>query len=324
MKTIELMATLWPDFAHFPRFAADDRLAGIRLNSAMIGVPELEKQLALIEATDLTMPLWFDIKGRQMRVVEVHPNSDHLDITLNHAISAKTPTVVLFKAGADEALLERIEEGGRRLIFRGGPRYKVSPGESLHIRDQSLVVNGPIFTEAELQKIEQVKAAGIKHWFLSYVESMGDVDEFLELVGHDAEVMLKIESRCGLEFVENEFVKQSNLTLVAARGDLYVEIERPHLIPDALRLIVERDPDAMVGSRILLSTIYERVPSCADYLELAWLIDIGYRRMMLCDELCLKEALLARAINAFDEFRNDYERSYDDTRDAPPLWALGR
>lgn len=314
MNKIELMVTLWPDFNHFSRFAADGRLAGIRLNSAMMGVPELEKQLALIKDTNLLMPLWFDVKGRQMRVVEVHNNTDHLDITLNHAISAETPTVVLFKAGADEALLERIEDGGRRLIFRGGPRYKVLPGESICIRDKSLILRGPIFTEAELGKIEQVKAAGIKRWFLSYVEAQSDVDEFRELVGHDAEVMLKIESPRGLEYVANEFVKESNLTLVAARGDLYVEIDRPHRIAEALRLIIETDPEALVGSRMLLSTIYETVPSCADFLELAWLIDIGYRRMMLCDELCLKEELLTRAVNAFDAFCTDYEATGDETR----------
>ena len=117
-----------------------------------------------------------------------------------------------------------------------------------------------------------------------------------------------IENKKGIEYVEKEFVKRANINLVAARGDLYVELEKPHEILKAVKTIIQHDPDAIVGSRILLSTITDPVPSCADFTELAWLYDIGYKNMMLCDELCLKEPLLNRAINAFDCFRKEYGR----------------
>src|SRR5271168_1558927 len=100
MKT-ELLVTLWPSFPHFKRFAYDTRIDGIRLNSAMMGNPELDKELELIEQMPGTCPLFFDIKGRQLRVTEVIPNQKYLDIRLNHPIEVKTPGVVLFKAGAD-------------------------------------------------------------------------------------------------------------------------------------------------------------------------------------------------------------------------------
>lgn len=306
MTDTGLMVTLWPSFPHFPRFARDSRLAGIRLNSAMMTNPELEQELALVAEIGGDVPLHFDVKGRQPRVVEVHPNDDHLDLTLNHPVSVETPVPVLFKAGADRALLDHLEDGGRRLVFRGGPAYMVRPGESLHVRHPSFRIHEPLFTDEEVAKIEKVRRAGFTRYFLSYVEEQSDVDRFLELVGKDAEVMLKIESQRGLEYVARNFRKRDNLTLVAARGDLYVEIDRPHEIMAALRLIIGADPLACVGSRILLSVIHEPVPSCADFLELAWLHDIGYRSMMLCDELCLKEPLLATAVNAFEAFRSSY------------------
>jgi hypothetical protein len=78
-------------------------------------------------------------------------------------------------------------------------------------------------------------------------------------------------------------------------------------VPEPLRQMIERGEERLVEPRLLLEKIYDPVPSCADFLEIAWLIDIGYRRMMLCDELCLKEELLTVAVNAFDAFRNDYE-----------------
>jgi hypothetical protein len=307
MNDINLSVTLWPSFPHFPRFVRDKRISSIRLNSAMMNMVELDEELEKIARMNLDTPLYYDIKGRQLRVTEYIPNDDHLDIRINHPIDVDTPTPVLFKAGADVALLQELQEDGHRLIFRGGPSYMVKAGESLHIRDESLRVGGDQFTPLELEKIQKVKDAGFKHWFLSYVENQADVDEFRALVGKDAIVNLKIENKVGLDYVRNVFVKTKNTNLVAARGDLYVELEKPHEILNAVKLIIDKDPDAVVGSRILLSVIHDPVPSCADFHELAWLADIGYKNMMLCDELCLKEDLLARAVNVFQAFKQTYE-----------------
>jgi len=71
-------------------------------------------------------------------------------------------------------------------------------------------------------------------------------------------------------------------------------------------LVIQKDPESFVGSRMLLSVIHNDIPTCADVTELAWLYDVGYRNFLLCDELCLKENLLARAINVFKHFRMDY------------------
>jgi pyruvate kinase len=336
-RNLELLATLWPSFPHFHQFAHDKRLTGIRLNSAMIDNAELATELKTLRDHPAGVPLYFDIKGRQLRVTEWHENPDYLDISINHKIAVPTPIRVLFKAGADSAILDRLEDGGSRLIFRGGPHYHVKPGESLQIRHPGLKVFGDMFTKTELEKIDQVHRAGFTRYFLSYAEHQRDVDELLELVGRDSEIMIKIENKKGLEFTR-KFRKRPNLRLVAARGDLYVEIDRPHQIMDALKLIIQKDPEACAGSRIFLSlaqppiiefkrivskaegtelsrshiesmirTLSEpQVPACADFLELAWLYDIGYRSMMLCDEICLREDLLDAAVDAFSEFRKSY------------------
>lgn len=51
---------------------------------------------------------------------------------------------------------------------------------------------------------------------------------------------------------------------------------------------------------------HDPTPSCADFSELAWLAEIGYRRFLLCDELCLQKDLLNTAINAFRAFEHEY------------------
>lgn len=302
----ELLVTAWPSFEHFPRFARDKRVTGVRLNSAMMSNPEVGKELDTIAKLGKTCPLYFDVKGRQPRIVEVLDNDDHLDLRLNHPVDVRTPCPVLFKGGADVGILDHLEEDGQRLVFKGGPRYRVKAGESLYLRDPELRIRGNLFTDAEIEKVAQVRAAGFNRYFLSYVEEQSDIDQFLDLVGKDAEVWLKIESMRGLSFVAEKFKKRDNLVLVAARGDLYVEIDRPHRITDALRLIVDKDPAACVASRLLLTCAAGPVPECADFLEMAWLRDIGFDRFMLCDELCLKEDLLASAVDAFDCFMSTY------------------
>ena len=303
----ELMVTLWPSFPHFERFSRDKRLdGGIRLNSAMIELADLDQELGIIRDTGSTVPLFFDIKGRQLRTTWVdEDNTTNLDMRLNHPIEVETPVPVLFKAGEDSALLVDVQEGGHRLIFEGGPDFMVRIGESIHIRHPSLKVGGPLFTDAEKAKIAKVRKAGIDKWFLSYVEEARDLDEFRELVG-DGEIRLKIESKKGLQYVEHCWKPRDGYNLVAARGDLYVELDQPHEILAATKLIIDKDPGAIVGSRILLSTFLNPVPSCADFSELAWLQDIGYRRILLCDEMCLKEEALATAVSAFQAFRDSY------------------
>jgi len=78
----------------------------------------------------------------------------------------------------------------------------------------------------------------------------------------------------------------------------------PLEILDELHRVVNSGGESCAGLKTLLSVAQDDRPSCADLSDLAWLYDLGYRNMMLCDELCLKERWLGEAVNIFDEFRN--------------------
>lgn len=307
----ELLVTMSPSFGHFQRFAADKRVSGIRFNTAMTALDELDKELAALAKVDTATPVFYDVKSRQIRIIDIESKSGNLVLTINHPIEVETPCEVLFKAGADVALLDSVSAGGQILTFNGGPRYKLVRGESLHFRNKTFRntrednKGESVISSIERQKIEKAKKAGINKFFLSYVEKQSDVDQLRELVGKDSEIWLKIESIAGMEYVARHFKKQDNVTLVAARGDLFVELDKPHHILAAQRQIIEADPLACVGSRILLSVVEDPVPSCADLTEIAWLHDIGYRRFMLCDEICLKENLLGTAVAVFDGIKNE-------------------
>jgi pyruvate kinase len=270
------------------------------MNGLLFRSSDLADQISRIP-TKTTVPLWFDAKGRQLRVEEAIYYKDHLELVMNHGIKGLSlPHPIIFKAGEDWAMVEKID--GKRLVLRadGYPKYRVKPGDSVHFRDMRMVIDGPLFTDDEKSKIEMAVKAGAKRFYLSYVERPRDVEEFRELIGNSAELILKIESKRGLRFVSMlPSPDLKGFRLACARGDLYVEVDQPHQIIEAQRLIIERDPNAMVGSRMLLSLFANNVPSCSDINELALLKNMGYKNFLLCDDLCKKGSALHRAVDTF-------------------------
>ncbi|MBI4148207.1 hypothetical protein HY490_02860 [Candidatus Woesearchaeota archaeon] len=316
-QPLELIVTMWPEFAHFERTAMDDRVAAIRMNSAipMGKSPEefFDEAFRLAHCT----PLYLDIKGRQLRVREAVPNDDRCELVVNHPIEVKLPAVTLFKAGADCALLTEIKDG-THLIFGEGPKYRINPGESVCIRDPSLKVKGSL-PQYEIDLVKKARECGMNKYMLSYVESQQDIDQFKQYTGPDADIVAKIESRKGVRYASTEFKKAPGLSLLTARGDLFVEVPKPHHIIAATRAIAKRDPEAIAASRILLSVTNEPEPSCADFSDLAFLLDCGYRRIMLCDGLCMKEEAVNTAINIIDQFARDY--GYELVKKGSPIYT---
>src|SRR4051812_17523881 len=112
--TPRLHVTLWPTFDHWRRFASDARVAGVRLNSAMISAAELDSDFATQVVSGSTGDrLWFDIKAMQLRVREIvcGDDCDHLEFVLNRPIACRTPCPVWFKGGEDCAELAEIRGG---------------------------------------------------------------------------------------------------------------------------------------------------------------------------------------------------------------------
>ena len=87
---------------------------------------------------------------------------------------------------------------------------------------------------------------------------------------------------------------------MAARGDLYVEVVRPHRMVSALKDVINADPEAVVASRIVESLADHPVPASADIGDLAFLLALGYRTFMLGDAVCLRRDSLVEALNLLE------------------------
>lgn len=287
-----------PPYANFiDEVARHPIVRGLRLNTVM---PLREGPgEALDRLAKFGQPLWVDLKGRQLRVVgaAIPP---YTEITLSHRITVQTPTTAFFSDGNESA--EVVAVDGQRLILDGGIRRLIGPGESVNIPHPSLRIEGTL-TETDHAYLAAMKERGLTKVMLSFVETPTDVDEVKSLLP-GAEVVLKIESQRGLAYATRHKAEQGRL--MAARGDLYVEVIRPHRLPAALRQIIQADPQAIVASRIFDSLAFSPIPTSADISDIAFLLSLGYRAFMLGDNICQQRDSVIEALNLLEAIRKDY------------------
>ncbi len=289
---LQVIVTAPPYADYLQEVVEHPLVCGLRLNTVMPLREGPEEAIRRLGA--LGKPLWIDLKGRQLRVVgaAVPPFTE---VRISHPIRVHTPVDVFFSDGAEHARIVAVDAD--RLILENGPRRVVGPGESLNIVHPSLEILGTL-TETDRAYLAAMRDLGLSRVMLSYVETVSDPQEVRDLLP-GAELLLKIESRKGLAFARKYGSSQGRLA--AARGDLYVEVLRPHRILPALKEIIQADPDAILASRILDSLAFEPVPVSAEISDVAYLLSLGYRTFMLGDAVCLQREALLEALNLLQE-----------------------
>ena len=296
---IQAIVTAPPYAPFLDEVAAHPLVCGLRLNTVM---PLREGPgEALDRLSALGQPLWVDLKGRQLRVVgaAIPP---YTDVRLSHPVRVRTPVDAFFSDGRECVRIVAVD--GDRIILADGPRRLVGPGESVNIVHPSLEIDGTL-TETDRAYLAAMKERELDRIMLSYVEQPADVDELQRLLP-GAQVMLKIETQRGLDYARQHGARQGQL--MAARGDLYVEVLQPHRVLGALRDVIAADPQAVVASRILDSLAYDPVPESADISDVAYLIALGYRTFMLGDAICLKRDTVLEALNLLEEIAGECAR----------------
>jgi pyruvate kinase len=288
-----------PPYATFlDEVARHPLVSGFRLNTVM-PLKETPREV-LAHLSKLGQPLWVDLKGRQLRVVTA-AMPPFTDIKLSHRIKVNTPVDAYFSDANERARVAAVH--GDRLIMEDGPRRMVGPGESVNIIDPSLEIEGTL-TETDKAYLAAMKDLGLTKVMLSYVEAPEDAQEVRDLLP-GAEVVLKIETQRGLEFAKrygNQYGR-----LMAARGDLYVEVLHPHKIISAIRVAIYGDEKAILASRLFESLAWQPVPVSADITDAAYLLELGYRTFMLGDQVCMKRDSVIEALNLLEAVAQEME-----------------
>jgi len=283
-----------PPYAPFiDEIVAHHLVSGIRLNTVMPLKDSKKDNLKRLQDLAGYKDLWIDLKCRQLRV-KTYGIPPFTEVELSHTISVDTPTTAYFPGGKEGKIpVTVLAVEGNKLIMQDGPRRVVGPGESVNIPDSSLKIEG-YFTENDLQYISAAQEVGLHRYMLSFVEKKEDITSLLEL-DKNAKIIAKIESQKGLEYVANQWNNESRL--MAARGDLYMEVKKPHEILDAVEKIVKKDITAIAASRILDSFAESLEPCCNDISDIDNLLRMGYRTFMLGDEVCLRRESVISALN---------------------------
>jgi len=295
--TISAIVTTPPYASFIDEVVSHPLVSGLRLNTVM---PLNETYLeVLARLSKYKKSLWVDLKGRQLRVIEA-AMPPFTEVKLSHRIKVNIPVDAFFNDGNERGRVTAVD--GNRLILEDGPRRMVGPGESVNIVDPSLEIEGTL-ANTDRAYLTAMNELGLTHVMLSFVESVEDVDEVKSLLPN-ANVILKIETRKGLDFAIK--YKSIHGRLMAARGDLYVEVLQPHKVIPALKTIIHVDQNAIVASRIFDSLAWTSIPVSSDIGDVAFLLEIGYRTFMLGDQVCLKRDSVMGALNLLDAMGRDF------------------
>ena len=241
--------------------------------------------------------LWIDLKGRQLRIVQwAVPKFG--EIILNHEIEVDCPAKVFFR-GNERSEVKVVR--GNKIYVDPPPQYAVGAGQAINIHGEGLKIKGYL-TEDDKAYIEAGTALGIDDYMLSFVEEKTDMEEVVVL-NPKARMVLKIESPKGIDLVSRtDFEVPLGVKLMAARDDLFINIgeNKVHIL-GALAKIIEKDPGAIVASRIFSGIECDGNVSMGDLSDLRLMEIMGYKSFMLSDGICERHFDLA--IRAWEDFK---------------------
>lgn len=296
MKDCKLIATI-PSLNNMNKVKElfrNEHIAEVRYNTGTVSPYSVQESLRLLKqlSTAYNKKLWIDIKGRQLRVTE-WGNPLFSCISINHNIKVSEDAKIYLRNG-EYCNIKHVVDG-HKIFVDPLPKHAVGAGQSVNILDDDLQIEGYL-TAKDIEVIERCTTLGMKSFMLSFVESASDVAEVLNMV-HDAELVLKIESQKGMEFVLNTPI---GVRYMAARDDLYIQTG-VNMIKH-LKTIIQKDKSAICASRILLSLEKGVSPEFCDYADLEYMYSLGYKEFMLCDNIC--NYALEPAVNAWCKWKN--------------------
>ena len=205
---------------------------------------------------------------------------------------------IKFSTG-DKVNLEHIKDGNK-LYVDPLPMEAVGAGQSVNIIAKDIQIDGYL-TEQDKEYLKFCRDLKITNIMASFVESYDDIVEIMKILP-DAEIVSKIESLKGIEYISKGYFDGYLPNLMAARDDLYIQSGQNYSMLNHLKTIIERNKKAICASRIFTSLEKSPIVDLADYADLELMYNMGYRTFMLCDNICNYRFL--EAIKAWEGFIN--------------------
>ena len=298
MKDCKLIGTLpsLHDKKSIDEMMSHPSISEVRLNT---GVNDLLTPEETIERIKMIQEMykkkvWIDLKGRQLRV-KAWADPSYEAVELNHDIEIEYPAKIYFRGSNPSTI---IHTRGNKIVLSSPPERAVGKGQSVNIIAKDLLIKG-FLTPLDIELLKVTKEFNMNNYMASFVEGMDDLSEILR-INKDANIICKIESKKGLDFINNT---DAPLNLMAARDDLYIETSRNIEMLKHLREIIKKDPNAICASRLFSSLNNSDYVSLSDYEDLELMYSYGYKNYMLGDDI--RGPKLVKAMNAWKEFINE-------------------
>lgn len=271
-------------------------ISEVRLNTGVNNLLTPEEIMEAIKSIECMYKkkVWIDLKGRQLRVNN-WADPSYEAVELNHEIEIEYPAKIIFRGSKESNILHT---RGNKIILDCPPERAVGKGQSVNIIAKSLDIKGYL-TNQDIELLKLSECFNMNNFMASFVESVDDLIEILK-INNKANIICKIESKKGLDFINNANIK---LNLMAARDDLYTETFRNINMLKYLKNIIKKDENAICASRLFESLNKYDYVSLNDYEYIELMYLYGYRNYMLGDDI--KGPKLIKAINAWKEFINE-------------------
>lgn len=268
-------------------------ISEVRFNTGAQTPYSVDETLTILKnlSTKYKKQLWIDLKGRQLRVIK-WADPLYSCVELNHKIHLLYPARIYFRNG-DSVNITHVKDGNK-IFVDPLPKYALGAGQSVNILAKDIEIEGYL-TDKDKEYLEACKKFELRHIMASFVESLTDLAEISTLLPH-AKIVSKIESEKGLSLISQ--YKMTNL--MAARDDLYLQTGQNYKLFHHLRAIIKSDPKAICASRIFLSLEKKDTVDFADFADLELMYRMGYRKFMLCDNICNYH--FEKALYAWEEF----------------------
>jgi pyruvate kinase len=331
-KKHKILCTLGPSSLHLSLIRKMDRLGVdiFRINLSHTSLDSIESVISTIQKAT-QKPICIDTEGAQVRNryveeggIEFKENST-LTLTADdvlgnsETLSINIPCIDQIRTGSlisvdfDTVLLQVIGKDEDQNILKtkvlvGG---KVGNNKAITL-DQALTL--PTLSSKDREAIRLALKRGVSHFALSFASGKEAVQEVRDLVGEEATIISKVESRDGVHHLQD--ILEASDAILIDRGDLSreVAIEKiPFLQKGIIRSANQAGKPVYVATNLLESMVKDKKPTRAEVNDVANTLLDGADGLVLAAETAIGKhptecvAMVSSMIENFSKLASDAE-----------------
>ncbi|MHB8396877.1 MAG: pyruvate kinase [Thermoplasmataceae archaeon] len=310
MKGVGILVTVGPSCDSVEKIESLARLgaAALRINTAHISrgyIPHITEMAGKANRKHGThVGIVVDLKGPELRTGEFENGEFHVRKNTNYTIGSQGSSDISVNT---PTALEAVSEGDSVIMSDGAVRFRVTAvaGGKVTVRSSSpgllrnrsrvnipgRLLNLGAVTPRDMEFIRESVGCGVDFFALSFVQERKNVSELSSIIqelGSEAEIISKIETRKGLENLDE--IAASSDWIMVARGDLGVEVPLKEVAMAQKKIILESHRHGIptiVATQMLESMVEKPAPTRAEVSDVSNAILDNADALMLSEETAI-------------------------------------